>query len=318
VVAGLGSYWVHQHLGNLGPEDRARDPLWQRIVTYDGPGELDVSDALDELANRADREPASYRWSFSRDIGTGTRLVVVDSRAARVLEPDRRSMLDEEERAWLDERMRGDVDHLVIGTSLPVLLAPVLHHLEATSEALAEGRFGRLGGRFGEWLRQKADLEHWAAFQEGFVDLARMTVEVAAGERGRAPGSVTFLSGDVHHSYVAEATADPALGTTLASRIVQATCSPIRNPLPRPMKLFLQVARLGRARPTGRLLGGRVPRSPLRWELTSGPWYDNNLAVLELHRDRLDFRWAGGVVDGEGHDRPALETVARVAVPLRP
>jgi len=41
VVAGLGSYWVHQHLGNLGPDDRAEDPLWQRVATYDGEGELD-------------------------------------------------------------------------------------------------------------------------------------------------------------------------------------------------------------------------------------------------------------------------------------
>ena len=106
--------------------------------------------------------------------------MVVDSRAARVLDPERRSMLDEQERDWLDERMRGDVDHLVVGTSLPVLLAPALHHAEALSEALAERRLGRWGGRFGEWVRQAADLEHWAAFQESFVDLARMTTEVAS------------------------------------------------------------------------------------------------------------------------------------------
>ena len=156
--------------------------------------------------------------------------MVVDSRAARVLEPEQRAMLDDGELAWLDERMRGDVDHLLVGTSLPVLLAPALHHAEALSEALAEGRFGRLAGRFGEWVRKTGDLEHWAAFQRGFVDLARMTVEVASGERGSTPRSVTFLSGDVHHSYVAEAWADPATGRTLVSRVVQATCSPIRNP----------------------------------------------------------------------------------------
>jgi hypothetical protein len=120
--------------------------------------------------------------------------------------------------------MRGDVDHLLIGTSLPVLLAPALHHTEALGEALAEGRFGRLAGRFGEWLRQTADFEHWAAFQDGFVSLARMTVEAGSGLRGRAPRSVTFLSGDVHHSYVAQAWADPATGLKLTSRVLQATC----------------------------------------------------------------------------------------------
>jgi phosphodiesterase/alkaline phosphatase D-like protein len=317
VVSGLGAYWIHQHLGNLSPDELAEDALWSRIAAHEGPDELDITRDLDELADRVDQEPESYRWSYSRDFGGHARLVVVDSRCARVLRPDRRSMLDDEELAWLDERMRGDVDHVLVGTSLPVLLAPALHHLEATSEALAQGRLlGRLGGRFGEWARQNADLEHWAAFQRGFADLAAMTVEVASGRRGRAPLSVIFLSGDVHHSYVAEAWADPALRTRLSSRVVQATCSPIRNPLPAPMKLFLQIARLGKARPTGRLLAGRVPRSPLRWELTKGPWYDNNLAVLELGADRLRFRWWRGEVGDGPPDRATLHEVATVDVPL--
>jgi hypothetical protein len=316
VVAGLGSYWVYQHLGNLGAEDRAEDALWQQIASHDGPDELDISVELDALADRADRHPASYRWSFSRDFDTQARLVVVDSRAARVLEPDQRSMLDEEELAWVDGRMRGDVDHLLVGTSLPVLLAPALHHMEAFGEALAQGAWGRLGSRAGEWLRQTADLEHWAAFQGGFLDMARMTVEVASGQRGRAPRSVTFLSGDVHHSYVAEAWADPASGRSLSSTVVQAVCSPIRNPLPGFMKGFLRVATLGKARPTGRLLARRVPRSPLRWRLTSGPWYDNNLAVLELRPESLHFWWSRGDVGDGRADRPTLRRVATVDVPL--
>ena len=212
VVAGLGSYWVYQHLGNLGAQDRADDKLWRLVADHTGDDELDISVALDELADRADQEPTSYRWSFSRDFDDQARLVVVDSRAARVLEPDRRSMLDDEEMAWLDERMRGDVDHLLVGTSLPLLMAPKLHHVEAFGEALAQGAWGRLGGRVGEVLRQNADLEHWAAFQGGFVQVAQMVVDVASGLRGRTPRSITFLSGDVHHSYVAEAWADPALG----------------------------------------------------------------------------------------------------------
>src|SRR6185312_4875715 len=76
---------------------------------------------------------------------------------------------------------------------------------------------------------------------------------------------VTFLSGDVHHSYVAQAWPDPALGVTLEGVVVPATCSPIRNPLPGVMKAAVKLAAKGRARPTGRLLGGKVPRSPLRW-----------------------------------------------------
>jgi phosphodiesterase/alkaline phosphatase D-like protein len=314
VVAGLASYWVYQHLGNLGAEDRAADALWQRIATHDGDGELDVSEHLDRLADRADQQPETYRWSFSRDFGTQARLVVIDSRAARVLEPDRRSMLDEEELAWVDERMRGDVDHVLVGTSLPFLLAPALHHLEAVSEAMAQGGFGRWLKPAGERLRQGADLEHWAAFQDGFVALGRMVVDLGRGRRGRAPRSVTFLSGDVHHSYVA--LAEPTDGVATTTRFVQAVCSPIRNPLPAWMKGVVRVAAARPARPTGRLVGGRVPRSPLRWEVTRGPWYDNNLAVLELQADRLHFWWSRGEVRDGDPERAVLQRVATVDVPL--
>jgi hypothetical protein len=82
------------------------------------------------------------------------------------------------------------------------------------------------------------------------------------------------------------------------------------------MKGFLKVAALGQARPTGRLLGGRVPRSPLRWKVTKGPWYDNNLAVLELQLDRVHLRWSRGEVHDDPADHPTLATVASVDVPL--
>ncbi|MCW2794555.1 alkaline phosphatase D family protein [Nocardioides sp.] len=314
VVGGLGAYWVYQHLGNLAPADLAEDPLWQHISSYDGDAELDITTELDNLADAADQHPDSYRWSYAREFDTQARLVVVDSRAARVLQPDRRSILDEAEMEWLDDRMRGDVDHLIVGTSLPFLMAPALHHVEAFGEALAEGAWGRQLGKLGERLRRVADLEHWAAFEEGFVRLATMTTEVAAGERGRAPGTVTFLSGDVHHSYVAEAWPDPASGKQLSSAVVQAVCSPIRNPLPSVMRTFVHMAALGAARPTGRLLGGKVPRSPLRWRLTKGPWYDNNLAVLELRGSGMRLWWSRGDVTGRPPDLPTLQLVASADV----
>ena len=30
IVAGLASYWVYQHLGNLSPAERAADEMWRR------------------------------------------------------------------------------------------------------------------------------------------------------------------------------------------------------------------------------------------------------------------------------------------------
>ncbi|MGH3327952.1 MAG: alkaline phosphatase D family protein, partial [Streptomycetales bacterium] len=95
VVAGLGSYWLYQHLGNLPPAERAGDPLFRALRAGDG------AEALDAFAWSADQNPKQNRWSFAQDFG-GTRLVILDSRCARELEPGRREMLDSGEWAWFD------------------------------------------------------------------------------------------------------------------------------------------------------------------------------------------------------------------------
>ena len=57
-----------------------------------------------------------------------------------------------------------------------------------------------------------------------------------------------------------------------------------------------------------------MPRPPLSWEVTDGPWYDNNLAVLELRPAGLRMWWtAGEVVDGH-HGAPVLRRVATIDV----
>ena len=315
IVAGLASYWVYQHLGNMTPEERAEDPVWRLVRDHDGPGEADVSDALDAFAARADQEPESYRWSYVRELGTQARLVVVDSRAARVLDPEQRSLLDEGEFAWLDEQLRGDVDHLLIGTSLPYLLAPGLHYVEAFNEALAHGAWGRRLETPGEKIRQMVDLEHWAAFQDAFQRVARTVLEVSEGRRGRAPRTITFLSGDVHHSYVSEAFArGRARRTAQGSRILQAVCSPIRNPLARKWRFATAFLSYGVAGPIGHVVArsAKVPAAPMRWRLLKGPWFDNNLATLEVVPDGLRIWWATGVVPGDDHEHPRLTTVADV------
>jgi len=311
IVAGLGSYWVHQHLGNMTPAERDEDKIWQLVRDHTGADEIDISEALDAFADRADQEPGSYRWSYAREYGSQVRLVVVDSRAARVLDPEHRSLLDESEFSWLDEQLRGDVDHLLIGTSLPFLLAPGLHHVEAFSEALAGGAWGSRGGAAGEKLREGADLEHWAAFQDAFQRVARTIIEIASGLRGRTPRTITFLSGDVHHSFVSEAFARSG---PQSSRIIQAVCSPIRNPLARKWRFATAFLSYGVAGPLGHAVArsAKVPSAPLSWRLLKGPWFDNNLATLEVVPDGLRLWWATGVVVSGDDEHPQLTGVADV------
>jgi hypothetical protein len=315
IVSGLSSYWVYQHLGNLSPQEREKEQTWQRVVRHDGEEELDLTDELDSLAARTNEDPETYKWSYAREYGD-VRLVVVDSRAARVLEPDRRDLLDDTETSWLDEQMRGDVKHLLIGTSLPFLLPPGLHYLEAWSEAVGRGAWGRRAAQAGERLRRTVDLEHWAAFQDAFQVVAKMAVEVADGKRGRPPHTVTFLSGDVHHSYLAEVDRPHWAGS---SRIVQAVCSPIRNPLPRKMRFATAVLAYAVAGPIGKLVArsAKVPQSPFRWHNVAGPWFDNSIAVLEDLPEGLSVRWHTGVVEDGDHLHPRLVTQAEELIERR-
>ncbi|MBV1781231.1 alkaline phosphatase family protein [Paeniglutamicibacter sp. ABSL32-1] len=312
LVSGLGSYWIYQHLGNLSPGQRAEDPLWRLVADHTGPGELDLGPELVAFAERVDTEPESHRWSYCRDWG-GVRLVVLDSRAARRLDPEQRAMLDPGELAWLDERMRGGFNHLLIGTSLPFLLPMGLHHVESWDEAISSSGRGRPGAWLGERLRRKLDLEHWAAFQRSFQEVARIVTEVADGKRGPAPQTVTFLSGDVHFSYVSE------IERGHGSRILQAVCSPIRNPLPRFLRYFAAALAFGPAVPFGAWMARRthVPSPPFEWDLIKGPWFDNNLAILEDTGDGLAVNWFTGVARDGDPAHPGLKTVAVASLAAR-
>lgn len=321
ISGGLASYWIYQHLGNLSPADRAKDEIWSQIVAAQEAGEhRDWGDVLDAFATRADEHPDTYQWSFVRDIGPN-RIVVVDSRCARVLQPSQRSILDEAEMAWLDEQLRGDFNHVLVGTSLPVLLAKGLHHFEAWSEAVASGAWGKRAAVAGEKIRRAVDLEHWAAFHDGFQRLSTMVLELAAGKRGRAPGSVTFLSGDVHHSYIAEVPLDGA------TRVVQAVCSPIRNQLGRKDAAVLKLLGHGFLSRTSRFGARRagVDEPVLDWDVTHGPWFDNNLATLETSGRSMTLRWEAGETSESGSGAGAggaaesseLEVVAEYAIDER-
>lgn len=319
LLSGLMSYWVHQHLGNLSPDELATDPLYAAVrETPDG------TDELRAFACKADSDPSHpspdhrpsptalragpyrLRWSYRRDFGR-TRLLMVDTRAARVLDEQSRAMLDPGEAQWLREQVLeepGSYDHLLIGTSLPWLLPHLVHDAEAWDAALCRGEKGARWARFGEKLRQAADLEHWAAFPASFEALTALIAEAGSGPE--APATVLVLSGDVHHAYVAEPRW-PSGGPD--ARVLQLTCSPVHNSIPPYIRLGFRFGWSAVARALGRRFAahGSCPRPPVSWRKTGGPWFGNQLMTLTLRgrSARLRLEQAREVRGG----RPQLVTV---------
>jgi hypothetical protein len=288
ITGGLASYWVYQHLGNLPIDELADDPLAVRA----GRGE-DLTGELIAMARRVDTaaDPGGEtgsdeagdaarapHWCQRRDLGR-TRLLVLDNRCGRVLTPRHRSMLSAADWAWLEDSVRGDVDHLVVCASLPWLLPPAVHHLEAATEKLCDSP-RRPVAALAEWVRQGADMEHWAAFRDSFERLGRLLADVGRGRYGPPPASITVLSGDVHHSYLARAD----LGAGVRTPIWQLTCSPTHHQAPPELKVGFRVgwsrtgAAIGAA--LARLSG--VPRPGPSWQRLAGPYFRNALGTLEL------------------------------------
>jgi hypothetical protein len=295
-VAGIMSYWVYQHLGNLSPEALDQNDLYGRLR-----GNVHATSELREYAANIHSTGHGSRWSFCRDVGN-SRVLFIDSRAGRVLEPGNRSMVDEDEWDWISDHARGDFDHLVIATTVPYLLSPGFHHLEAWSERVCDGAWGGPAAKLGERLRRGLDFDHWASFDRSFQLLRGLLEEVGSGQRGEAPASIVLLSGDVHHAYLAEIGFRPEVG--MRSHAYQAVCSPYRNPLDDKER---RAIRAGFTRPfvaamraLGRSAGASDPG--IRWRLAEGPYFDNQVATL-----RLDGREAimqlDKTVPGEEHER---------------
>lgn len=275
IRSGLASYWVYQHLGNLSPAELRSDPDYQKVLTAEG----DVWSFLSDLADRADAEVDgdkgirfSYRWDLGR-----SRLIMIDSRNSRILDSGDRKMVGDREFAWVEEQINDGldgVDHLILGTSLPWLLPPVVGDLQMVNERAAN-RSGRRG-QLAETIRQAADLEHWAAFSESFLRLSRLIVDVSSrGHNG--PASVSVLSGDVHHSYVARG--DVPCPT---ARVHQLVCSPVHNYVPWFVKPVFKLGwsdRFSRVSRRWAERNGCAPL-PLNWNNIEGPLFGNTLATL--------------------------------------
>jgi hypothetical protein len=306
IAGGLVSYWVYQHLGNLSPQELAENKTWQAVSSL--PEDCDdAGPMLREMAERADTEPASVRWSFVRHWGEA-RLIMIDSRAGRVLDEPNRRMVDDAEFAWIEAAMHRAVEegvqHLILGTSLPWLLPHAIHYMERRNETLNVRHHGHWRGRAAEAMRQAADLEHWAAFGNSFERLAAALTTVARGEYGRAPATALVLGGDVHHAYAAEVVRPAGLAT----RVHQLTVSPLHNQAPHPIRVGF---RIGWSR-TARWLTERLARlaraepTELEWKKEAGPFFGNQIGELLLNGREARFLLS---VSERGADRltPVLD-----------
>ncbi|SDE18393.1 Phosphodiesterase/alkaline phosphatase D [Blastococcus fimeti] len=291
IIGGLVSYWVYQHLGNLSPQELADNATWQTIQGMaDDDDVRDAEPLLRRMAELADAEPATIRWSFVRHWGDA-RLIMVDSRAGRVLEEQHRRMLDEDEFAWVEAAMRNAVDegveHLIVGTSLPWLLPHAIHNLERWNETLNVRHHGHWRGRLAEKVRQGADLEHWAAFGHSFERLGAALTAVARGEHGRAPATALVLSGDVHHAYAAELVRPEELD----ARVHQLTVSPLHNQAPHPIRVGFKIGWSRAARRFTERLARLAKAEPteLRWDKQAGPFFGNQIGELVLEGREARF-----------------------------
>src|ERR671917_830411 len=292
IVGAHASYWVYQHLGNLSPEELSTNELFEGTRRSE-----DAWPLLREFAYRAHRTSEGTRWSFHRDFGD-VRLIVMDSRGGRVLEEGRRSMIDAGEWAWIEDKAAGGFDHLLFGTSLPVLLGHGMHDLQAWNEAVCAGAWGERMKGVGERIRRSQDLDQWASFHDSFEELMGLIRRLATREKGAPPSSITVLSGDVHHGYLAEASFD---GTNVGSRVHQAVCSPLRNALPGEKSRLQNLAWSKSTALAGRLLsrlaGIRAPE--LTWRLTHDhPFFENHVATLELDGRSAKITFEKAVTDG--------------------
>jgi len=300
VIGAFSSYWVYQHLGNLSPDELDADVLYAAVRAATSDDER--VHLLAEFSWRADTEPDFARWSFRRDFGR-TRLLMLDSRCSRRLDPGNRAMLDTAEWRWAREQAlatpaQEPFDHLLIGSSLPFLMLPGLHHLEGWNEATAQGAWGRWGAKLGEKVRLAVDLEHWAAFRRSFDDMVQLVADVATLEH--APATVLWLSGDVHCSYLARAEVhgvDPQ-----ATAVHQLTMSPFRNPLNMPIRV---VNRLVKRPVVVRVLRqlsvwAGVREQDITWTVENGPWFDNGVMTVVLHERTASVEVEHASVDPAG------------------
>ena len=299
-----------------GPSDE-RVAAGRRRTTGDDELDLDRRRST-RLAERADQQPETYRWSYARDFGgrpgwsssTPGRPGCSSRTAARCSTTTR----------WPGSTSRCAATSTTCSSARRCrsCCRRACTTSRRGTRRSPRARGGSGSRRSGEKLRQAVDLEHWAAFQDGFQRGRRdgRRGRRRQARRGAADGHVPVrrrppllrrrgrdrdagrrAAGSSRRCARRSATRCPRHDAASRRRCWR-TASPARS------------AGWSRGRP-------RCRDAPLAWKRPRGPWFDNNLAILELQDERCTSGGSpGGSTDDD--DRPRLERVATVDVPLPP
>ena len=220
-TAGMMSYWVYQHLGNLSPEALDADDLYGRVR-----GNVHATAELREFAAEVESTGSGTRWSFCRDLG-GTRVIFIDSRAGRVLGPGRADR--RRRRVGLGPRAgRGGLRPPAVRDHGPLPALARLPSPRGLERAGLRRGLGRTAARAAEKLRRASTSTTGPRSGAPSSACASSSRRSARGRRGPArPRS----------------SSSPATSTTpiwprsgcaaaeVTSAVYQAVCSPYRNPL---------------------------------------------------------------------------------------
>lgn len=300
VIGGLVSYWIYQHLGNLSPAEIRAEGMLAELVELD-----DGAEYLRDWARSSEEftpVPGGYRFSFARRLGD-VALVVIDARNSRVLEPGKRSIVDDDEWAWIVDNCETDARHLVIGSSVPAFVPGGIHDLQRWNERVCDGAWGRLGIRLGERVRRALDLEDWPAFGRSFEALVALLARLGSADRPSPPATISVLSGDIHFSY--HSVLHFPAATPVVSCVHQVVNSPIRNAL-RPFErtaMRVATSRAGAliARVLRRTTGGRRPA--ISWDLDHGPVFANCVGILTFDGEAATVCLESATADDDGTER---------------
>ena len=283
IIGGLMSYWIYQHLGNLSPE-RIREEGMLAALIAGGRRHATCCDGGRPSPSSTRPCPAATT-SATTATSVDVRLVVIDSRNGRVLEPEARQMVDDDEWAWIAEHAAEPCRHLLIASSLPVLVPGGLHDLQQWNEAVCATGAGAARGRGSASASGVAiDLEDWSAFDRSFRAMCELIDDTANESPIRPRRSRCCRATSI--SPTSPRSRCPRRATTC--RVRQVVSSPIRNAFVKRERRVIRFA----IRRSGRAIAGWLARragvapAPIRWELEHGPIFDNNIGMLCVGDDR--------------------------------